>query len=452
MKGMTLRHAIVPAYLAACLLLGGASAAGYVANLMLQLAALPLIGWGVWQLLQTGPAPQVRSAVILLGLFVGVALLQLVPLPPDIWTMLPGRTAVAGNYRLLGVPLPWLPLSLAPDDSVASLLWLLPAFATFLGIAVLGAFRARGLAGVIVAVTLVSVVVGALQLIGGDGAYFYDVTNRGQAVGFFANSNHNATLLLVSIPMLAALQATLLRRNAAPRSTSAVRVLTVAVYAVILVGLLINSSLAGIGLGVPVALGTWLTFGRQRPMVRRALTILTIAASLATMLLIVVGPFGNNLFGQQTAHAELSRQTSFTLTLRAARDYLPFGSGVGSFQPVYATQEPLASVNSTFMNHAHSDWIELLLETGVPGMLLAALLIVWLVRRARATWQAEDRDPFAQGAVIAVTAMLLHSVVDYPLRTAALSAVFAACIALIAGARPYVRQRSQKSAARHLEL
>lgn len=446
------RHLVVPAYLAACLVLGGASAAGFLANLALQLAALPLIAWGSWQLLQTGPGPQVRSAVILLGLIIGVALLQLVPLPPSLWTLLPGRGFVVENYLLIGVALPWLPLSLAPDDSVASLLWLLPAFAVFLGVVALGAFRGRSLAGVVVAVTLVSVMIGALQVIGGDSAYFYEVTNHGQAVGFFANSNHNATLLLVAIPFLAALQSTMLRKNASPRSASAIRLLTSAVYAVILVGLLINSSLAGIGLGVPVALGTWLTFGRPGAKLRRALTILTIAGSAASVLLVVVGPFGNNLIGAQTTNVELSRQTSFALTLRAARDFLPFGSGVGSFQPIYAMQEPLASVGSTFMNHAHSDWIELLLETGVPGMLLAVLLVYWLVRRARAIWQAEDRDPFAQGAVIAVTAMLLHSVVDYPLRTAALSAVFAVCIALIAGARPYVRQRSQKSTARHLEL
>ena len=457
MTRSSLRHALVPAYLAACLLLGGASAAGFLANLALQLAALPLIAWGLWQLLRTGPAPQVRSAVILLGLFVGVALLQLVPLPPALWTALPGRGFVAENYRLAGVALPWLPLSLAPDNSVASLLWLLPAFAVFLGVAALGAFRARGLAGIIVAITLVSVMVGALQVIGGDSAYFYQVTNVGQAVGFFANSNHNATLLLIAIPFLAALQATFLRAGRSARNASAVRLLTIAVYAVILVGLLINSSLAGIGLGVPVALGTWLTFGRfsgrgRGPALRRTLTILTIAGSAAAVLLIVVGPFGNNLTGQQTEHVELSRQTSFALTLRAAGDFLPFGSGVGSFQPIYAGQEPLGTVGSTFMNHAHSDWIELLLETGVPGLLLAALLLYWLVRRARAIWQAEDRDPFAQAATIAAAAMLLHSVVDYPLRTAALSAVFAACIALIAGARPYVRQRTQKSSARHLEL
>lgn len=452
MKRLTLRHGIVPTYLAACLLFGGASAAGFVVNLALQLAALPLIAWGVWQLLQTGPAPQVKSVVILLGIFVGIALLQLIPLPPSIWTLLPGRGSIIEGYKLLGVPLPWLPLSLSPDDSVASLLWLLPAFAVFVGTVALGAFRARALAGVIVIMTIISVVVGALQLIGGESAYIYATTNYGAAVGFFANSNHNATLLLISIPFLAAIQATLLRKNGSPHNASAVRLLVVAIYAVILVGLLINASLAGIGLGVPVALGTWLTFGQQGLKVRRVLIVLMIFGSLVTVITIVTGPFGNNLFGQQTQYVELSRQTSFVLTLRAALDYLPFGSGIGSFQPIYRMHETLATVTNIYMNHAHSDWLELFLETGLPGIALAMLFLYWTTRRARTIWQAEDRDYFAQAGVIAVIAMLLHSVVDYPLRTAALSAVFAACVALISGARPYVRLRAQKSTARHLNL
>lgn len=452
MNRMTLRHGIVPAYLLLCLLLGGASAAGLIANLVLQIIALPLIGWSIWHFLQTGPAPQLRSPVILLGLLVGVALLQLVPLPPVLWTHLPGRGAVAEGYALLGIPLPWLPLSLAPQNSLYGLLWLLPAFAVFLCIIALGAFRARGIATIIVAVTLLAVAVGALQVIGGDSAYFYDVTNFGQAVGFFANSNHNATLLLVCIPFLAALQSTLLRRSGSSRSASAVRFLIGALYAVIFVGLLINSSLAGIGLSVPVALGTWLTFGRQTPLLRRALSCGTIIASAAAIVLVAAGPFGNNLFGQQTANVEQSRQTSFALTFKAAREYFPIGSGLGSFQSVYHTQEPLASVTPTFMNHAHSDWLELLLETGLSGFLLIAAFLYWGTRRVRAIWGAEDRDPFAQAAVIAVIAILLHSLVDYPLRTAALSAVFAACVALIAGARPYARPRSTKSTAKHLNL
>jgi O-antigen ligase len=447
------RHSIVPAYLLACLLLGGASAAGFVANLTLQLAALPLIGWSLWQLIQSDIAPQVRVSLALMGALVGIALLQLVPLPPAIWTLLPGRDVVAKGYGLIGVPLPWLPLTLTPDRALASLLWLLPAFAVFLGIVAIGAFRARAIAAVIVLVTLASIVIGALQVVDGtEGAYFYTITNFGLAVGFFANSNHNATLLLVCIPFLAALQTTLLRRSNKPRSASAVRLLTGAIYLMILVGLLLNSSLAGIGLSVPVGLGTWLVFGKQRPALRRPLAIITLVATVATIVTIAVGPFGNNLFGHQTANVEASRQTSFALTFEAARDYFPIGSGVGSFQSVYHMHERLPSVTTTFMNHAHSDWLELLLETGLPGMLLAAVFLYWLMRRARAIWQAESQDYFAQAAIIAISAMLLHSLVDYPLRTAALSAVFAACVALITGARPYVRRQRVTSAVRHLNL
>jgi len=365
---------------------------------------------------------------------------------------MPGRSAVVQGYRLLGVPLPWLPLTLAPDVALSSILWLLPAFASLLGVVVLGAFRGRGIATAIVAVTLASVAIGALQVIGGSSAYLYRVTNYGVAVGFFANANHNATLLLVCIPFLAALQATLLKRSGSQRSASAIRLLVGAAYAIILVGLLINSSLAGIGLGVPVALGSWLAFGNQRPVLRRGIVVATVVLSLAAVVTIVVGPFGNNLFGTQTSNVELSRQTSFALTLRAARDYFPVGSGTGSFQPVYHMQEPLGSVTTTFMNHAHSDWIELLLETGLVGIAFAALFLAWWIVRVRAIWRAEEPDPFAQAAVIATAAIMLHSVVDYPLRTAALSAAFAVCIGLMSGVRPYTRRSREPSSARHLTL
>ncbi len=447
-----IRHAVVPAYLLLCLLLGGASAAGFIANFMLQIASLPLIGWAIWQMVQERPSAQIRAPLGLLAIFLIIALLQLVPLPPALWTVLPGRSAVVQGYRLLGVPLPWLPLTLAPDVALSSILWLLPAFASLLGVVVLGAFRGRGIATAIVAVTLASVAIGALQVIGGSSAYLYRVTNYGVAVGFFANANHNATLLLVCMPFLAALQATLLKRSGSQRSASAIRLLVGAAYAIILVGLLINSSLAGIGLGVPVALGSWLAFGNQRPALRRGIVVATVVLSLAAVVTIVVGPFGNNLFGTQTSNVELSRQTSFALTLRAARDYFPVGSGTGSFQPVYHMQEPLGSVTTTFMNHAHSDWIELLLETGLVGIAFAALFLAWWIVRVRAIWRAEEPDPFAQAAVIATAAIMLHSVVDYPLRTAALSAVFAVCIGLMSGARPYTRRSREPSSARHLTL
>jgi O-antigen ligase len=449
-----IRHWVVPLYLLACLLLGGASAAGLIANLLLQLAALPLIGWSLWHLIQSDGVSlsrSIRAVLALLALLLTVALIQMIPLPPAIWTTLPGRGPVVEGYRLLGVALPWLPLTLAPEGARASLLWLLPAIATLLTMVATGAFRGRGIAWAIVAVTLASVAIGALQLLGGESAYLYAITNHGVAVGFFANANHNATLLLVCIPFLTALQTTLLKRSTSPRSASAVRLLVAAGYAVILVGLLTNGSLAGLGLGVPVVMVTWLSFGRQRPALRRGLLVATGLLSAAVIAFIAISP-SNNLFGVQHDNIELSRQTSFALTLRAAGEYFPIGSGIGSFQPVYRTQEPLSTVTTTFMNHAHSDWIELLLETGLAGVALAAAFLVWWGLRVRATWQADEREPFAQAAAIASAAIMLHSIVDYPLRTATLSAVFAMCIGLLSGARPYVRRNRAISTARHLSL
>lgn len=446
-----IRHTIAPFLLLACLLLGGSSAAGLLANLLLQLAAIPLIGWALWRLLQDGLPAQIRVPLALLALFLVVALLQLVPMPPAIWAALPGRNSVAEGYRLLGLPLPWLPLTLSPAGAVAAILWLLPAFAAFLLVVVLGAFRGRWIASAIVAVTLVSIALGAVQVLSGPSAYLYAKTNYGVGTGFFSNPNHLATLILTCIPFLGALYVTLLRR-ASTRNASAVRLLVTAGYAVILVGILINGSLAGIGLAVPATLGTLLVFGRQRPALRRIMMGGMVVASIAALLVIVIGPFGNNLIGEQKANAEGSRQVVFANSFRAAGSYFPVGSGTATFQPVYRTMEPLSVINTTYRNHVHNDWLELLLETGLAGICVAALFLVWWGSRIRTIWRAEEPDRFAQAAVIATAVILLHSLVDYPLRTAAISSIFAICLGLMSGVRPYVRPRKTDQSARHLSI
>jgi len=446
-----IRHTIAPIFLLACLLLGGSSAAGLAANLLLQLASIPLIGWALWRLIQDGVAPQIRAPLALLTVFLVIALLQLVPMPPRVWTALPGRGSVAEGYRLLGLPLPWLPLTLAPAGAIAAILWLLPVFAAFLLVIVLGAFRSRWIASAIITVTLVSIGLAALQVLSGPSAYFYEKTNYGVGTGFFSNPNHLATLILTCIPFLGALYVTLLRR-ASTRNVSAIRLLVAAGYGVILVGILINGSLAGIGLAVPATLGTLLVFGRQRRALRRVMIVGTAVASIAALLVIVIGPFGNNLIGVQKANVEGSRQVVFAKSLRATGTFFPVGSGTATFQAVYRTMEPLSVINTTYRNHVHNDWLELLLETGLAGVFVAALFLIWWASRIRAIWVAEEPDRFAQAAVIATALILLHSLVDYPLRTVAMSSVFAVCLGLMSGVRPYVRARKAEQSARHLSI
>jgi O-antigen ligase len=203
---------------------------------------------------------------------------------------------------------------------------------------------------------------------------------------------------------------------------------------------------------VPATLGTLLVFGHQRPALRRVMIAGIAFASIAAPLVIVIGPFGNNLIGVQKANVEGSRQVVFAKSFHAAGTYFPVGSGTATFQPVYRMMEPLSVINTTYRNHVHNDWLELSLETGLAGILVMALFLVWWASRIRAIWHAEEPDRFAQAAVIATAMILLHSLVDYPLRTAAISSIFAICLGLMSGVRPYVRARKTEQSARHLSI
>jgi O-antigen ligase len=448
-----LKLGLVPAYLVLCLVLGGASLAGYWSNMLLQLIAIPII---VWSLIARRSTPMPRSGRQLLALFALLLLLglvQLVPLPPSVWTALPGRGPVAEGFRMIGQPLPWLPLSLAPYNTQASLLWLLPALAVLLGILRLGMFKPALLGWSLAGVTAISVMIGALQLVGGVGSpwYFYEITNYGSTTGFFSNSNHLATLLVASIPFLAALYLRARRRGRSLQRSSALFVVLVGSLVVIFVGLATNRSLAGLGLSVPVLVAALLMILPPARKWRIGGFLLIALITVASVAIVFSSPFQNNLTNA-TANQGVSRHTSFARSIDAAKDYLPLGSGIGSFVSVYQEREDPRTVTQTYMNHVHGDYIEVALETGVPGMLLVLLFFLWWIRRAVSIWTSEDPDYFAMAAVIASAAILAHSVVDYPLRTAAIEALFAMCCGLMAEPREKVRQKKSeaKDAARHL--
>lgn len=452
-----LLRALAPGYLLLCLVLGGASAAGLTANLLLQLIAIPILCAAFLVDQDIIAAPASRTLSLLAAALIAVFAIQLLPLPPAIWTALPGREAVSAGFAMLGQPLPWLPLSLAPGNTLASLIWLLPAFAVLLAIIRIGAFRATWIAWTIVAVALVSVALGAVQVAGdaGSPAYFYRITNFGQAVGFFSNANHQATLLLITIPFLAALLGRALDRRVVRREAQAQVLLIGAAFLIVAVGLLISGSLAGIGLGIPVAAASvMLVRLRTRTVPVWAAPVLLVL-SIGAVALVLSEPFGNNLTSSEAErHPSLSRATSFTNTLAATSNYFPAGSGIGSFLDVYRQQENPAKVITIYMNHAHSDWLEVLLETGILGIVVFLLFLLWFLPRAFAIWRRDDHDPFARAATVAVAAVLAHSVVDYPLRTAAIGAVFATCLALMNEPRERVlaRRSSRKdaAAARHV--
>jgi O-antigen ligase len=119
---------------------------------------------------------------------------------------------------------------------------------------------------------------------------------------------------------------------------------------------------------------------------------------------------------------------------------MPLGSGLGSFLKVYRLYERPDAVTSEYVIHAHNDYAELTLELGVAGIILILLFLGWWGNRVWAVWKEGEGGPFARAASIASGAVLVHSLVDFPLRTAAISACFAMCLALLADRKTPARQ------------
>ena len=443
------KSSVAPAYLLACLILGG-SAQGIWQNTLLQLAGLGIIAWAA----ATGDEPLPKSAqalmLILIAAFV-VVVLQLIPLPTSLWAH--GlRMRIAEGYSLLGRPVPSLPLSLTPYASLSTLLAIIPPLAMFCAILRLGAFRASWLAAALLAGAVAGITLGALQVVAPGAAspwYLYHETNRGVAVGFFANANHMADLLVCGLPFIAALAAGGRSRNI--QRYSALLIILAGAALLLVVGIALNGSLAGYTLAVPAIAASILIVAPAQRSVRLPVAIIAGLALVAAVAAMASTSIGSSRIGQEASGSVESRQEILKTTGRAIRDTMPFGSGLGSFVKVYPLYESADHVTPEYVVHAHNDYAELTLELGLAGVLLIGVFLAWWTAAVRAGWRTGGGGPYARAASIASAVILVHSVVDFPLRTAAISATFAMCLALLINRRPAQRQDpADLRPARHL--
>ena len=444
------RSAVAPLYLLACLILGG-SAQGVWQNMVLQLVGLAVVAWAAAAPSEQRIPTAAKWPLLLLGIAIAVAALQLVPLPPSVSS---GgiRAQVAEGYQVLGRPVPSLPISLTPYGSLAALLTLVPPFAMFCAIVRLKAYRPSWLAAVLTAGTIAGVMLGALQVVssGPDASwYLYPQTNIGLGVGFFANANHMASLLLIALPFVAAIAAAGRTRNI--QRYSALITILIGVALLLIVGVALNRSLAAYVLAVPVLGASALVMLRPNRRIRGwlgGLAILSVAVAIAAL---ATSSIGATKIGQDASTSVQSRTQILATTREAIRDTMPWGSGLGSFARVYRLYESPDAVTSEYVIHAHNDYAELALELGLAGVALIVAFIAWWLVAAKRVWRSAEAGPYARAASIASAAILVHSIVDFPLRTAAISACFAMCLALLVERRPVERQDSADlRPARHL--
>lgn len=358
-----------------------------------------------------------------------LVVVQLIPLPPAIWTLLPGREIYADVAVVSKIAQPWRPISLTPDLGWNSFLSLLPPLAAAATFTTIGDARGRTI-DVLLAVGLLSAILGLAQISGGSGGplRFYAVTNNDSAVGLFANRNHQALLLVICLPALAA-WSRLGKANRQARRFRSIIALLAGFF--ILPMVLATGSRAGAVLALlALAASALMMLGsrgsefeprvyKDRPGLLKWVAIgLGLIASMAAVL-IVRSPAVDRLFASN-ALEEQRTQLIAPLTDMALA-FFPFGSGFGSFDATYRAFEPDSLLTQTYMNQAHNDLAQLFIEGGIFGVAILIWLLIWVTRRSMLHWKQAQRLSSARlmgrlGSVV-VTLILAASLVDYPLRT-----------------------------------
>jgi O-antigen ligase len=402
--------------------------------------------------------PWAEKALALALLLVAVVTgLQLAPLPIALLSQLsPNAVRFLDSFDLT-----WAvgtrtmhPLSISPGKT-----WLGLALFAALALLLLGSARAFGRIGVLAfvralivigaGVALFAIVQAALNA--GRLAYevkiygFWQPINRATPFGPFVNRNHFAGWMLLVLPIALAYLCGLIERG--KRGVPATwrhrilwigspeggrSVLTALAIAVMGLSLLASQSRSGLGsltLAV-IIVGGWMAI-RRGGLKRLALPLVVFAAG-GGILLAWAGT-GVALGRFSTAGSELgTRITAWHDALRIIRDFPVSGTGLNTYGT--ATLRYQTTSLSAHFQEAHNEYLQIAAEGGILLVVAFALCVWRLMVTIRRRFAAADEPALARwvrlGAVTALIAIALQSLMEFSLQMPGNAALFAVVTAL----------------------
>lgn len=396
---------------------GGASRADVTGQVVTRGAA-----WGVLVLaILLGARPIIsgaKAAFWILLATVLLVLLQLAPLPPGIWTMLPDRE------MLLGVSFggtAWRPWSIVPSSTINAASSLIVPVVTFVLITALRDEEEAWLPTILLGVIFLSMLVGLLQFSGFviDNPFINDTTVG--IGGTFANRNHFALFLAMGC-LIAPVWAFAEKQGAGWRAPVALALITLFSLTILATG-----SRAGALNGLlALVLGLALCWDNVRRVLRGAprwafpALITAIVSVIALFVLVSIAADRaesiHRAFELDPSQDARARGLPTILSIIAA--YFPAGAGFGGFDPIFRLHEPFQMLKPTYFNHAHNDFLEVVLDGGLPALLLLLVAIGWYAIASACAWQASERHsvlPKLGSAMLLL--VLVGSAFDYPART-----------------------------------
>ncbi|RKF18932.1 O-antigen ligase domain-containing protein [Altericroceibacterium spongiae] len=411
-------------------LLGGGGRGYALYNLAVQLGALLILAFSF---------PQVRAFFSvaswplksLVCLTIALPVIQLIPLPPALWSALPGRDLVMESFTLIGEEDRWFPISVAPSLTRLAAIGLIAPF-TVLILSTRLDFGRRVLAlQLFVGLGLVNVLIGATQLITNGATKFYSGGQSDDLFGSFANHNSSGFFLVVALCAVIELMHAL-------RPKGVAKGWYIAISATLALSVTLSQSRSSMGLLiVPMILAiTRLTpylkirsWNRQRVWIGAAAILLCLAGAAAMIL--QSGRVEQSF--SRFDSLEDARPGIWEDSWASRKRFWPVGAGMGTFDEVFQLDESLENLRPQRAGRAHNDYLEIMVESGIIGPLMIVLwatYLIWVLRGSR-----NSRTDIRFGLLAIITCFALQSGVDYPMRSQALLCIAALAIGLLEATR-----------------
>jgi len=271
--------------------------------------------------------------------------------------------------------------------------------------------------------------------------WIFTLQQGGFIYGPYVNHNHYAGLMEMLTPFPLVLAVT--------HFTSGNRKIAVAGVAALMAGtIFLSGSRGGMVAFVAQIVVLGVLMVRRREGSWKQPLMLGIFVTVVIVFLVWIG--GNELTRRlMSIHSEAREEISGGVRVSIDRDCLrmllkrPFlGWGLGAFPIVYP--EFRSFYTTFFVNQAHNDYLQLLVETGLVGFSIAIWFLVTVFRRAAdklKNWTETANGALTVAALLGCVGILVHSLLDFNLQIPANAALFYVLCAIAATAPLQESQR-----------
>ena len=265
-----------------------------------------------------------------------------------------------------------------------------------------------------------------------NGKIYWAISNRngGWIYGPYVNHAHYAGLMemLVPFPLVLAIA------TQAERSARTFFLFTTVVMASTI---FLSESLGGIIAFVAQVVVLSLVMLRKKSFASKEIVLLSVLCTCLALWLIWLRPPGLtdrfarllNPIGDAGATGRLTIVKDSMRMLRL-RPFL--GWGLGNFPVIYPSFRSFYT--NLWVNEAHNDFIQTLVECGIAGFAIAAAFVILLYRSAvynLRRWRSDTRSGVVLAASLGCLGLLVHGLVDFNLQIPANAAFFFALSGIV---------------------